>query len=511
VNDFAGEYGDVPAGEAREALRRAAELAADYLERVGDRPVLARTEPGDLLAALPASPPEHGETFEAIFEDWSRRIEPALTHWNHPGFFAYFAITGSVPGIAADTLAAAANVNAMLWRTSPAATELEELTCDWLRQMLDLPPAFRGHINDTASISTLLALAAARHRALPSSREQGLCGAPQPVVYASVHAHSSVDKAAMTLGLGLAGVRHVSADPEFRMDPEALLRLVREDRAAGRLPIAVVATAGTTSTTSVDPLRPIAELCAAEGLWLHVDAAYAGSAAICPEHRAALDGLELADSVVVNPHKWLFVPFDCSVLYTRGYAPLRDAFSLVPAYLRTEEEPEVLSLMDLGVQLGRRFRALKLWMVIRRFGVEGLRRRIRAHCELAAELAGLVAAEPGFELAAPVPFSVVCFRALPEGGAADGEAVDRLNQELLRRINADGRAFLSHTELHGRIVLRWAIGNLRTTRERVLETWELVRGLAAAIRCGQPAERGQRAECGGPAERGRPAECGKPA
>jgi aromatic-L-amino-acid decarboxylase len=482
VKDLAADTGDLPAGEAREVLRRAAELAADYLERVGTRPVLAQVKPGDLLGALPLEPPEQAEPFDAIFADYRALIEPGLTHWNHPGFFAYFAISGSAPGVAAETLAAAANVNAMLWRTSPAATELEERTCDWLRQMIELPDVFRGHINDTASISTLLALAAARHRALPQSRERGLAGGPQPVVYASVHAHASVDKAAMTLGLGLAGVRHVPADAAFRMDASALRELVGEDRAAGRLPIAAVATAGTTSTTSVDPLRAVAEVCAAEGLWLHVDAAYAGSAAICPEYRALLDGLELADSIVVNPHKWLFVPVDCSVLFTRGYAPLREAFSLVPAYLRTEEEPEVVSLMDLGVQLGRRFRSLKLWMVIRRFGVEGLRRRIRAHCALAAELADAIERAPGFELAAPVPFSVVCFRALPQNGAADGVAVDRFNQELLRRINAGGRAFLSHTELHGRVVLRWAIGNLRTTRERVLEVWEQVCGLAAELR-----------------------------
>jgi aromatic-L-amino-acid decarboxylase len=483
VNDRdAADSGDVSADEARAAFRRAADLAADYLEGVGERPVLSRARPGDLLASLPAAPPAEPESFEAIFADYRALIEPALTHWNHPGFFAYFAISGSAAGIAAETLAAAANVNAMLWRTSPAATELEERTCDWLRQMIDLPDSFRGHINDTASISTLLALAAARHRALPLSREEGLAGGPRPVVYASEHAHASVDKAAMTLGFGLAGVRHVPADAAFRMDAAALRALVRQDRAAGRLPIAVVATAGTTSTTSVDPLREIGEICAAESLWLHIDAAYAGSAAICPEYRALLGGLELADSIVVNPHKWLFVPVDCSVLYTRGYAPLRDAFSLVPAYLRTEEEPEVLSLMDLGVQLGRRFRALKLWMVIRRFGVEGLRRRIRAHCALAADLAGAIGREPGFELAAPVPFSVVCFRALPERHAGDGARVDRFNQELLRRVNAGGRAFLSHTELSRRVVLRWAIGNLRTTRERVREVWEQVRALASELR-----------------------------
>jgi aromatic-L-amino-acid decarboxylase len=298
LSDHAADVGDLDPVEAREALRRAADLAADYLEQVGAKPVLARVRPGELLAALPAAPPEQPESMQDIFADYRLLIEPALTHWNHPGFFAYFAITGSAPGIAAETLAAATNVNAMLWRTSPAATELEERACDWLRQMLDLPAVFRGHINDTASISTLLALAAARHRALPQSRELGLAGGPSAVVYASVHAHASVDKAAMTLGLGLHGVRHVPADASFRLDPGALRAMVGEDRAAGRLPIAVVATAGTTSTTSVDPLRAVAEVCADEQLWLHVDAAYGGSAAICPEYRALLDGLELADSIV---------------------------------------------------------------------------------------------------------------------------------------------------------------------------------------------------------------------
>ena len=409
--------GDIPPAELRPALHRVADMIADYLERVGDYPVLPAIAPGHVREALPALPPEDAEPLDRILDDYRRIIEPHVTHWNHPGFFGYFAISGSGPGILGEALTAALNVNAMLWRTGPAPTELEELVCDWLRAMLDLPPEFRGHINDTASIGTLLALAAARHRLAGGEvRELGIAGRPELpplVVYASEQAHSSIDKAAITLGLGLANVRRVATDEAFRMEPAALEDALAADRAAGRLPIAVVATAGTTSTTSVDPLRAVAAICRRAGLWLHVDAAYAGSAAICPEYRALLDGMEEADSIVVNPHKWLFTPVDCSVLLLRDPAALREAFALVPEYLRTDE-PGVTNLMDYGPQLGRRFRSLKLWMVIRAFGVAGLQTRIRAHCEMARAFAESVSREPGFELCAPVPFSTVCFRATPD-------------------------------------------------------------------------------------------------
>jgi aromatic-L-amino-acid decarboxylase len=478
--------GDLPPDELRRAMHRVADMVADYLESVGDRAVLPGVAPGDVARSLPAAAPESPEPLDAILDDYRALIEGNVTHWNHPGFLAYFAITGSGPGILGETLAAGLNVNAMLWRTSPAATELEERVCDWLRRMMELPEGFAGHINDTASISSLVALAAARHRLPLDVRGRGLAGRPEVpplTLYASDQAHSSIDKAAILLGLGAENVRRVESDGEFRLAVPALAAAIRRDRAEGRLPVAVVATVGTTSTTSVDPVPEIADLCRDEGLWLHVDAAYAGSAAICPEYRALMPGIERADSLVVNPHKWLFTPVDCSVLFVRDPELLKSAFSLVPEYLRTPE-PGVTNLMDLGVQLGRRFRALKLWMVIRAFGVEGLRERIREHCALARWLAEAVAATPGFELAAPAPFSTVCLRAIPRapsGGAEPGEAADRLNERLLAAVNAEGPFLLSHTVLRGRYTLRVAIGNLRTERRHVEALWDLVRRRAAEL------------------------------
>src|SRR3954468_18066876 len=445
---------DLPPDDFRAAMHRVADLVADYLEGVGDRPVLPPVSPGEVRRGAPPAPPDEPEPIDTILDDYLRVIEPNLTHWNHPGFLAYFAITGSGPGILGETLAAGLNVNAMLWRTSPAATELEERVCAWLARMMDLPADFRGHINDTASSSSLVALAAARHRLPVDVRVRGLSGRPEVpplTLYASDQAHSSIDKSAIVLGLGQENVRRIETDAEFRMSVPALATAIERDRAEGRLPMAVVATVGTTSTTSVDPVPEIADLCAREGLWLHVDAAYAGSAAICPEYRTLMPGIERADSLVVNPHKWLFTPVDCSLLYVRDPALLRAAFSLVPEYLRTTEDSEVTNLMDHGFQLGRRFRALKLWMVIRAFGVEGLRERIREHCGLARELAARIEADPRFELAAPVPFSTVCFRARvdrPTGGPPESQ--DRFNERLLARINAAGPFFLSHTVLQGR-------------------------------------------------------------
>ena len=471
--------GDLPADQFRTAMHRVADIVADYLERVGDYPVLPPVRPGDVRAKLAAVPPRDPEPLDAVLDDYRRLIEPNVTHWNHPGFMAYFGITGSGPGILGEALAAGLNVNAMLWRTSPAATELEEVVTDWLRQMVGLPASFRGHITDTASVSTFLALACARDRAPGLEiREKGLAGrtdVPPLVVYASEQAHSSVDKAVIALGLGLSSLRKVPVDADFRMDPVALEAMMAEDRAHGRLPIGVVATTGTTSTTSVDPVREIAAICRREAVWLHVDAAYGGAAAICPEFRPWFDGIEQADSVVVNPHKWLFTPVDCSVMLVRESAALRNAFSLVPDYLRTDEEG-VTNLMDYGIQLGRRFRALKLWMVIRAFGVAGIRDRIRYHCALAQELAGWVRAEPGFELAAPVPFSVVCCRVVRGAG---GEEQDRVNERVLARVNAAGPVFISPTRLRGRLVLRVAIGNLRTERRHVEAVWALIRQAAA--------------------------------
>ena len=470
--------GDIPDAELRAALHRTADMIADYLEAVGDYPVRPKIEPGEILEALPREPPDEGEALDAILDDYARLIEPNTTHWNHPGFLAYFGITGSGPGILGESLAAALNVNAMLWRTSPVASELEELVCDWLGGMFGLSNVWKGHINDTASISTLLALAAARHRFFDLDiRNRGMAGRAdlEPLVtYTSDQAHSSCDKAVLTLGLGLENLRKVESDELFRLDPERLAASIEEDRSHGRQPMAVVATAGTTSTTSVDPIGEIAEICHREGLWLHVDAAYAGGAAICPEHRPYFEGWDQADSIVVNPHKWLFTPLDCSILFVRDLEHLKSTFSIIPEYLTTPEA-DVTNLMDLGVQLGRRFRALKLWMVIRAFGVEGLRSRIRDHCLMAAELAGRLDSHPDFELAAPVPFSVVCFRW--RVGKSD-EDQDRLNKRLLDEINDQGPFFLSGTVLRDRFTLRVAIGNLRTTREHLARVWEVVRTAA---------------------------------
>lgn len=481
----------MPTAEFRAAMHRVADMLADYLEGVGEYRVVPAVRPGQVRASLPASPPMQPEPIDRILDDYRRLIEPRTTHWNHPGFMAYFAVTGSGPGILGEALAAGLNVNAMLWRTGPAPTELEELVCDWLRQLMDLPAEFRGHINDTASIGSLLALGAARNRVGGADvRRRGLAGRadlPALRVYASEHAHSSIDKACVALGIGLDNLCKIAADDQFRMRPEALAEAIAKDRAAGLRPIAVVATVGTTSSTSVDPVPAIADVCRREGLWLHVDGAYAATAAICPELRARMPGLELADSLVTNPHKWLFVPVDCSVLYVRDVHALREAFSLVPEYLRTPADDaagdgrsaEPTNLMDYGVQLGRRFRALKMWMVLRAFGAEGLRERMRAHCALARELAAWIEAEPGFELVAPVPFSTVCFRALPPGAAPPAQ--DEFNERLLAAVNAAGPVFLSHTRLRGRFVLRACVGNLRTTRAHIEAAWRLVREAAARL------------------------------
>ncbi len=476
--------GDIPAPLFRAAMHQVADLIADYLEHVGEYPVLPKIAPGDVRAQLPEKPPEQGEPLDALLGDYRRLIEPNVTHWNHPGFLAYFAITGSGPGILGEALAAGLNVNAMLWKTGPAPTELEETVTDWLRQMMGLPPQFRGHINDTASISSLLAIAAARHRVHDGDvRTRGMAGRvdlPPLTVYASEHAHSSIDKAVITLGLGHENLRKVPVDAAFRMNVAALGAAIAADRRTGRLPIAVVATAGTTSTTSVDPLVDVAKIARREKLWLHVDAAYAGAAAICPEYRQLMTGLEEADSIVVNPHKWLFTPVDCSVLLLREPDALKAAFVFTPEYLKTSEGAGgATNLMDYGPQLGRRFRALKLWFVIRAFGVEGLRERIRAHCAMAREFAQWVEKEPGFELCAPLPFSTVCFRAAPPGTP---EEQDSFNERLLNSVNGEGPVFLSHTRLRDRLVLRLAIGNLRTTRNHVAKAWELITCAARTLR-----------------------------
>jgi aromatic-L-amino-acid/L-tryptophan decarboxylase len=459
------------------SLARVTTWIERYLEDPGRFPVLSSVAPGDIARQLPASPPAEAESMDTILDDFERVLLPGVTHWNHPGFFAYFAITGSAPGVMAEMLTAALNINAMLWKTSPAATELEERALDWLRQMLGLGPGWFGVINDTASITTLYALAAAREaKSELEVRQRGLAGrrdVPVLRVYQSEHAHTVVHKAAITLGIGLENCVPIPADTAFRMRVDALQAAIDEDRAAGRLPLAVVATVGTTSTASVDPVPEIAEICAREGAWLHVDASYAGTAAVVPECRDIFAGVDRADSLVVNPHKWMFTPVDLSAMFTRRPDVLRRAFSIVPEFLYTAEQDRVVNLMDYGVQLGRRFRALKLWMVIRAFGVNGIVDRLRAHMVLAREFASWVEADPDWVLSAPQRFSLVCFRCAPPGMAP--AETDALNQRILDYVNASGRAYLSHTRLNGRIVMRLAIGNLRTEREHVAEAWRLLR------------------------------------
>ncbi len=426
------------------------EWVARYLERVGDLPVLAHVEPGEIRSQLPASPPERGEPFASVLRDVEEILLPGLTNWQSPRFFAYFATTASEPAILAELLAAALNQVAFLWRTSPASTELELLVLDWLAQLLGLPQGWHGHIEDSASTSTLAALVAARH------------ATEKRVVVCSEHAHSSIDKAVRLLDLEL---RKVAADDAFRMRPDLLAReLERGDVAT------VVATVGTTSSTSVDPVAAIADLCAEAGAWLHVDAAYAGSAWVCPELRSTQAGVERADSLVVNPHKWLFVPMDCSALWTSRPEVFREAFSFVPEYLRTPDDVD--SLSEYGPALGRRFRSLKLWAVLRCYGREGLQERIRRAIELAELFEGWVRDEPGWQLCALRPFSVVCFRM---------DASDAANEALLQRVNDTGEIFISHTKLNDRYVLRLAVGSERTTEADVKRAWDVLRREAGLL------------------------------
>jgi len=482
-------YTDMAPGEFRAAAHEVADLIADYLEHVEQFAVFPAVEPGSLRSLFPQAPPERPEPLAAILRDVRQLVEPNVTHWQHPGFFAYFATTASGAGMLGEFLTAALGSNAMLWRTSPVATELEQVVVDWLRQGLGLPEGFDGLITDTASTSSLIALAAARQVAGIEAAEEGLAGRPAvpPLrVYASTEAHSSIEKACMTLGLGRASLVRVPADDAYAMRVDALDRAIADDRANGRLPIAIVATLGTTSSTSMDPVAAIADVAGREGLWLHVDAAYAGAVALIPERRGPFAGWERADSIVVNPHKWLFTPLDASLLLTRRMPALRDAFSLVPEYLRTlDRATPVRDYNEYTPQLGRRFRALKLWLQLRWFGLDGLRRRIKRHIAFAQEFKDWILADPEFELLAPVPFSTVCFRYRPEGlsggDAATEAALDALNARLLDAVNATGRVFLSHTRLGGRFTIRLAIGNLRTEERHVRETFDTLRDEASRL------------------------------
>ena len=445
------------------AAHQAVDWVAEYLRDTRRYPVLPKVKPGELGDSLPRSGPEQGESFAAILRDFDSKIIPAVTHWNHPGFLAYFACTGSTPAIIAEMLAAALNTNGLHWDTSPALVELEQVALGWLREWMGVPADWFGIIYDTASVSSFHAICAAREVVDPDARVNGVTG--NLVLYTSEQSHSSIEKGAIAAGIGQRNVRKIPTDAEFRMCPDALAAAIEKDRAAGKKPFCVVATVGTTSTTSVDPVAAIAEVAEQHGLWLHVDAAYAGAAAILPDCRSILAGIERAHSLVMNPHKWLLTNIDLSAFYTRRPDILRRAFSLVPEYLRASEDPRAVHLMDYGVPLGHRFRGLKLWFILRYFGRERLQSILRSHMEWARRLAQQIQADQRFEVVAPVPFSVVCFRY---------KGSDDDNRRILEQVNASGKYFISHTQLRGRYVLRLAIGNLGTSWEDVQGAWEMI-------------------------------------
>src|SRR5947209_1299158 len=465
---------NIPADVYRKHVHELADWMADFRENIAKQRISPSAKPGAIISALPSTPPETAEPLEQIFADVDRVIVPGVAHWAHPQFMGYFGCTTTGPGVFAEMIAAALNVNAMTWRTSPVATELETVVLNWLRQWLGLPDEFGGVVYDTASIGSMHALAVAREEAGVSVRTQGLSGRTElPIfrVYVSDQAHSSIDKAAIALGLGEHNVRKISSDADFRMNVAGLREAISADLRKEFKPLAVVATVGTTSTASVDPVREIAAVCAEHQMWLHIDAAYGGGLAVVPECKWVTDGFDLADSIVINPHKMLFVPFDFSVLYVREIERLRRVFTLVPEYLRGDAAGAEINFMDYGIQLGRRFRAIKAWMVWRTFGRQGLAARIREHLRLAQLFTKWVKADARFELSAPTVMGVVCFRFK----AANDSESDRRNAQLVETINAGGEAYLMQTKLRGRTVMRLGLGNVLTTEEHLARVWQIIR------------------------------------
>ncbi len=471
--DETKNLGDMSAEDFRRFGHEIVDWIAGYFENIESFPVLSQNAPNDLKNAIPKSAPESGEDFSEVLKDVDRLILPAVTHWNHPNFHGLFSTSTSSVGVFGEMLTAAFDMKAMLWRTSPASTELEEVVLDWLRQMMNLPEDFHGIIYDTASVSTLHAIAVAREKLNLRIREDGMSGrADLPLlrVYSSEHVHSSIDKAVIMLGLGQKCLRKIPVNASFEMIPEKLVEAIEEDKANGYLPFCVVPTIGTTSSSSVDDVDKIADICQKHNLWLHVDTAYAGATAIVPEFQKYFKGLERADSIVTNPHKWLFTPFDLSVLFVRDLDLLKKTFALVPEYLKTNET--VNNQMDYGIQLGRRFRSLKLWFVMRYFGQNGLIERIREHCRLARLFASWVEESENFEMLAPVPFALVCFRAAPAGKTE--EELEKLNEKLMNDINASGEAYLSHTKLGGKFTLRLSVGSIRVEERHLRKVWDLL-------------------------------------
>lgn len=474
--------GDMPAVEFRKYGHQLIDWIDDYLSNIEKYPVQSQVKPNEIYQRIPFPPPPFGEGFDNILNDVDKILIDGITHWNHPAFMAYFNSTSSGPGILAELLSASLNVNGMLWITSPAFTELEKAMMNWFRQMIGLPENYWGIIYDTASTSSMHAIASAREQISFQIREKGMAGRndiPRLKLYASEHAHSSIDKGALILGIGLEGIRKILVDDQFRMIPKKLEDAIKEDISNGWKPFCVVATVGTTSTTSIDPVEEIAIIAQEYNLWLHIDSAYAGVSALIPEMKWITKGWDKADSLVINPHKWMFSPADLSVYFTRKPEILKHAFSLSAEYLKTNQDDEVENLMDYGIQLGRRFRSLKLWFIIRYFGVDGISSRIKNHISLAKDFASWIDADPSFERMAASFFSTVCFRFNP-GNLSDDE-LNELNGKLLNKINSTGKLFLSHTKLKGKFVIRLTIGSIRQERRHIVEAWQLIKQVAHDI------------------------------
>lgn len=462
------------ANEFRRQAYLMVDWMADYLDTIEKHPVKSQVEPRQIYNQLPSSPPEQRESMETIFEDFKNIILPGITHWQSPNFFAYFPANNSYPSILGEMLTAALGSQCMIWETSPAAAELEEITMNWLKQMIGLPSHWEGVIQDSASSSTLAAILSARERASGFNiNDQGFTSKEKFRIYCSTETHSSVDKAVKIAGLGRTNLKKIGVDKHFALNPDALEQAIVQDMSNGFNPMCVIATIGTTSSTAIDPIEKIAAICNKYNIWLHIDAAYAGTALLLPEFRWMIKGIETADSFVFNPHKWMFTNFDCSAFFVKDKEPLLRTFEILPEYLRTTTRGKVNDYRDWGIQLGRRFRALKLWFVIRNFGVEGLQEKIRFHIELGQYFAQLVENHLEFEILAPVPFSVVCFRFIPEG-LNDVDRINALNEMLLKSINKTGKVYLTHTRLGSKYTLRMVIGQTNVTKQHVDAAWELI-------------------------------------
>ncbi len=451
---------------------------ADYFENIEKLPVKSKTLPGDLLSRLPASAPTDGESMDEIFKDFRELIMPGISHWQHPAWFAYFPANNSPPSVLAEMLTAGLGSQCMSWQTSPAATELEERVMDWLRQMIGLPPEFSGVIQDTASTASLCALLSAREYATGFTANQK--GTNEPlVVYASTEAHSSIEKGVKIAGLGKDNLRLIQTRDDFSMCPESLAKAIEEDLGSGLKPACVVATLGTTSSMAMDPVEAVADICKQYGLWLHVDAAFAGTAAVDPNHRWFMKGTENCDSFVFNPHKWMLTNFDCSAYFVRDPEILLRTLGMQPEYLKTAADTEVKNYRDWGIQLGRRFRALKLWFVVRSYGTGGIRKMVNRHITMAKDFSARVDSDKCFELMAPRQLSLVCFRYKP--GDTDEEGLNQINQQLMERVNATGEVFLTHTVLRGKYTLRLSVGQRTTSARHIQQAWQLIKEASQQI------------------------------